>query len=162
MPPKCAWVRDEIRRAKILDEFKSHEFGEAACDVRIAGEIAVNLKCKRVNDQPCVRICEWRERLCEPPVNDRREAIRDDDFLHVTEQDQPNAISHLVTLDDAHCLALRQEVRGAHNWSGDEMWEKRNVEEEIDGITRGRDFTSINIDRITHRKESIEGDSYGK
>src|ERR1043166_6295160 len=67
MPPETGGVAHEVRRPKILDQLEAHEFSEAACNIRIAGEIAIDLKSKRVNDEPRVEIRKRRLRRRKTP-----------------------------------------------------------------------------------------------
>ena len=61
--PESGWIADEIRRFKIFHQFEAHQFGQAARYVGITGKIRINLKRKRLDDQPGIRVRERRERL---------------------------------------------------------------------------------------------------
>src|ERR1700722_11926967 len=90
--PKVGWVGDEVGRAKIDDQFKSHQFSQTAGDVGITGKIAINLKRKSVNDDPRMPVGVGCGSWQKPQTENRAETIRDDDFLDVTHQNEPDAV----------------------------------------------------------------------
>jgi hypothetical protein len=91
---------DEIRESEVLEELDAHQLGRAAGDVRIPGEIAIDLKSERVHADE--HVDTGRRGLgIEHRVGEPGDIVRDEHLLKVPPRDQPCAVPQLLGGDPA-------------------------------------------------------------
>lgn len=79
-PPEFLWVGREIRQAEIDHQVKAHALTQSPRDIGVTGEVAKNLKGKRVNGQEHITRLIW-SRTCENGVNDFCQVVCHKNFL---------------------------------------------------------------------------------
>ena len=116
--PKLRYVTGEIRIVEVTHQFDSKEFSRADGNIRIAGEIAVDLErkengCKQQSRAGLGVVC------CPDLVHVRRAVVGYHYFLEQAPEDLAHSIGRLVVREFAVLQKLRQEVGRTLNRSGD-------------------------------------------
>ncbi len=155
--PEVAEPERAVRRHEVLREDVAHQQREPDRDVRVAGEVAVDLRRVRVGGHPHVRrAVGLRHR--EHRVDDRaREVVGDHDLLDQAEPDQRQAGADRDLVRVARRLQLGQELAGAHDRAGDEVGEEAQVERDVDRAG-GLDQPALDVDHVGDRLEREEAD----
>ncbi len=158
--PEVLWTDGEVRQVEIQRQLEAHQLCHAAGDVRVAGEIAIDLERKRDGRAQGV---EARLRRCvESGVDERREPISDHDLLPQSPDHQVNAVDDLLAADTARALDLRQQVDGPHDRAGHEVREETDEQREVPEIPRRLELAPVDVDRVAHRLEREERDADGQ
>src|SRR5205823_632404 len=92
--------------------------------------------------------------------------IGQDSFLEQAESHQRESPEKLVRLETRRMVELREKIAGTHNWPSDQLWKKRNRENEIAQRPRRLEHAAINVERVgqgmkgvkrnADRKENVE------
>ena len=156
--PELRYVTREIGVVEVTHQFDTKEFSRSDCDVRIAGEIAVDL--------------ERKENSCKEQSRAGLSVIRRPYLIHICSavignhylfEQAPEYLAHsihgLVIGEAPVRLELRQEVGSAFNRSGHQLREERNKSKESDDVLGGFYLLAIDIYRVAEGLESIEGNA---
>ena len=156
--PELRYVTGEIGVVEVTHQFDTKEFSRSDCDVRIAGEIAVNLKseedgCKEQSGTVLSIVrCPYLIHICSAVIGN-----------HYLFEQAPEYLAHsihgLVIGEAPVRLELRQEVGSAFNRSGHQLREERNKSKESDDVLGGFYLLAIDIYRVAEGLESIEGNA---
>src|SRR5207249_9194199 len=71
----------------------------------------------------------------------------------------PKAFLDHQARDPPRLRELGQQMFGALDGAGDELWKKRDISEKLDEIARRFHLSAINVNGITHRLEGVEGNT---
>ena len=123
--PESARAVREVRQAKVEHEVEAHQLRHAASDVRIAGEVAVDLKGEGQRAEHDVQPRGGAEVIVDR-VGDGRHVVGDHHLFEIAPQDQKNTRLNLRPLDAPWIQTLLHQMRCALNGSSDELWEERN------------------------------------
>ena len=148
----------EVWKAEVLDELDAHQLRRAARDVRVAGEVAVDLEREGVDAEQDVDARVWRRRI-EGGVGEPGEVVGDEDFLEV-----PHAMSHApsricsrVMRRGASICDSRFEARRIG--PGHQVRKERDEHREVQQVARRRDLAPVDVDDVAHRHERVERDA---
>jgi hypothetical protein len=150
--------RDEVWKQEIDVELDAHELRQAPGDVRIAGEIPVNLERERDHRQQHVQAGRRRRRP-EHRIDERRQVVGDEHLLEHAPRDEPAAFDHLRGGDHARPRDLGQEQRRAQNRAGDQVRKIGHEQRELDQVRGRRDLAAIHVDDVADRHERVERDA---
>src|SRR5262245_58369734 len=98
-------------------------------------------------------------RRAEDLVSDEREVVRDHRLLEQAEQEQLDALHDLVLAHGVAPCELRKELTRAHDRSRDELRKERDVQREVEEIRAELLTPAVDVERVTHRLERVEGDA---
>lgn len=149
-----------VRAVEVLRQTESHKEGNANRDIRIAGEVCVDLqgvgeKCNEVLK------ASKQERRIENAVHEVcGEVVAQDDFFAKPVQNPENGHAESPAGQEIFLVELRNELVGAHNRAGHQLREEREVETEVEDVRYGLDFTAVDVDAVTHGLEREERNAY--
>ena len=156
-PPEVPQRRRGVRRVEVLREREAEQQRDADRDVRVAGEVGVDLDGVRVDaDQDLQRRVVSRRR--EDLVHDRRrQVVRDHHLLEQPGGDQVEGAARIDPSRVARALQLRDQLRRAHDRPRDEVREERQVRGEL---LEGRrdDVAAVGVHDVADSHERVEGD----
>ena len=158
MTPELLRRPHQVWKTEILDQLDSHQLRRAAGDVRVAGEVAVDLEGERINAEQHVHAGRRAARL-EHLVGQRREVVGHEDLQEVTPRDQPRSVAQLRRRDPARGVDLREQCRGPENRARHQVGEVGDEDGEVDEVTRRRNLPPVDIDHVAHRHERVERDA---
>ena len=156
--PELRYVTGEIGVVEVTHQFDTKEFSRSDCDVRIAGEIAVNLKskedgCKEQSGTVLgVVCCPYLIHICSTVIGNHN-------LFEQAPEDLAHSVHSLVIGEAPVRLELRQEVGSAFNGAGHQLREERNKSKESDDVLGGFYLLAINVYGIAEGLESIEGNA---
>ena len=157
--PELRYVTREIGIVEIAHESDAEQFGGTDSDVRIAGEVSVDLEGKEDSGEEQGRAGLGIVR-CPYLIHIGGAVVGNDDLFEQSPQDLSHTVHCLVVIELAVGLELRQEVGGTFDRSGNELREEGYVGEESDDVACGGYLLAINIDGVTECLESIERYTY--
>ncbi len=147
-----------VGRVEVLRELEAEQEREPDRDVRVAGEVGVDLDGVGVDpDQDLERrVLPGR---AEHLVDDvRREVVRDHDLLEEAGRDQVEGAARVDPARVARRVELRDQLAGAHDRPGHEVREEREVDGEL--LERRRhEVAAVGVDDVADRHERVEGDA---
>src|SRR5215204_6622020 len=85
----------EIWKTEVLEELDPHQLRRAARDVRVPGEVAIDLERERINPKQDADTCGGCARV-EHAVCERRKIIGYEDLLEEPPGNQPHSVAHLL------------------------------------------------------------------
>ena len=158
-PPELADVGGEVGKPEVQHQLEAEPARRAARDVGVAGEVAVDLEARRRSSPSALRgpwaACPPRR----PPSTSRARLSAITTFLN-----RPQRISHAPVLNFSSV-----ELRGALTWgrmsagaldrARDELREEGDEEREVEEVARRGDAAAIDVDRVAHGLERVEGDA---
>src|ERR1700719_2784116 len=135
--PEIARRNRPIWKAKVPDQVEAQQQRQSLADQAVAAEIRVNLKAEgdsAENNRPAERLIGDENR-----IDDRREAVSDDDFDRVAVDEEPNCLGDLAPVERALLCKLGQEVARALDRARNQLREEclegeKSYEVGLDGV----------------------------
>ena len=154
-PPKLRYVTREIGIVEVTHQFDTKEFGSTDGNVRIAGEVTVDLECKEYGSKKQSTTC-LSVVGCPNLIHISRAVVSDYYLFEQAPQDLAHSVHSLVVIELAVGLELRQEVGCAFYRACNKLREECYVRKEGNDVARGFYLLTIHINGITERLECIE------
>lgn len=160
--PATPEIRRPLRKiweAKIVVQPEAEQLRGAARDVRVAGEVAVNLhrKCEHAEQRPRA----VQRRVCgERVVCKQRAVVADKHLFEQAEEQQPSAALECRGIPFTRRGKLRHHLVRALDRPGNELREEREKRREEREVRDGFCLPAIHVDRVAHRLESVERDAH--
>src|SRR5690606_17036748 len=145
-----------IRRPEIFGQLESEQQRNADRHIGVSRKIAIDLKCIAVGSH---QVFEWRVQIwrIEYAVDEvQRYIIGNESLLYQTANYQEKCCIYLFSGQVQFFVDLRNKIGCAHNWSGNQLREKRNEKHIIEQILRRLRFFPVNVDYVAHRLEGVE------
>ena len=156
--PELREVAALIWRIEVQAEFEAHDQSDSDCHVGIAGEIAIDLH--RISQHSHQSLDSGiKRRVIKYKIVILRYIIGHYRLFENADDNKPQSSPDFCSCCRLVFLKLRQEIIRPHDGAGNESREKRQEEEIFEPCAGWSDFSLIDIDHITYRLESIEGDS---
>ena len=159
--PELARALREVRPVEVLGQADPEEPCEPDRDVRVACEVEVDLERIRVDAQQQGARAE-RARRIEAAIDDDAEAVREDHLLEQARHDPHRAVLEIGGRGPRHGLELREQALGPHDRPGDELREEGHVEREVEQVVGRPVAPPVDLERVAHRLERVEGDADGQ
>ena len=128
--PEFTHAGGGVGKVEIEHDIKAENEGGAASDIGIAGEIAVDLESEGDGGEKDHR--SGGGVVAVNHFHERGEIIGNDDFFEHSPDAEPETFAKHGNGDGASFAELREEMAGAFDRAGDELWKKRNEREEMD------------------------------
>ena len=156
-PPEVAKPGRAVGAAEVLRKDEPEQQREADRDVRVAGEVAVDLR--RIGERREDRVGrEVRLGHPEDRVDDLAgEHVGDQDLLHQSEPDQHQPGADRDAVRVAGRPQLGQELARAHDRAGDEVGEEAEVDRGVEQRRR-LGVAALDVDDVGDRLEGEEAD----
>src|SRR5690606_19371554 len=133
-----------------------------AGDVRVAGEVAVELPGVAVDRDPHLAGAEGGG-VVEHAVDEQRaEEVGDGDLLHEPAQDEVDGALRAGGREARGPPELREELLGPDDRPRDELREERDVRRELEDVAARRDAPPVDIDRVAEGLKRIKRDPGGE
>ena len=156
--PEVLDRRRGVRRVEVLGEREAEQERDPDRDVRVAGEVRVDLHGIRVDrDQDLER--RVLARGGEDLVDDRRgQVVRDHHLLEEPGRDEVEGPARVDAARVAGRVELGDQLGRPHDRAGDEVGEEREVDGEL--LERRRlEVAAVGVDDVADRHEGVEGDA---
>jgi hypothetical protein len=88
--------------------------------------------------------------------------VGDCEFFESADGKQAEAALDILPRGTPALEHLREQVRGAHDRSGDELWEKGDEEQEVLQLSARLNVTAVHVDRVAHALKGEERDARGQ
>ena len=89
------------------------------------------------------------------------EVVAEDYFLDESVEDPEDGNAELSAAKEVGFVELWDELFGADDGSGDELWEECGVEAEVEDVADMSYFAFVDVDDVADVLEGEEGDAYG-
>ena len=153
----CPKRRDEVHR-----QLEAEHARGAAGHVGIAGEVAVDLEGVAQGGEPEGRAVETG-RIREDQVHAAdRDEIREQVLLSQAPEEEPGAALESVEAKHRQRLELRYELRRPHDGARHELREEGDEREVAQRVPDGLLDSPVDVERVAHRLERVEGHADGK
>src|ERR1051325_10750665 len=114
----------------------------------VTGEIEKDLSRKSEDTGPGIER-DQRTGVTENPIGRTGEqSVGENNFLEQAERHQRESPEELVRLETWRVLQLWKEIASADDWPGNQLWEKRNRENEIAERAGRLKPAAINVERV--------------
>src|ERR1041385_4861939 len=153
--PKIREADRGVRETKIVFEMEAQGQGSADCAERIAGEIEKDLSCKREYTRPGIQRHQRPGIIKHAVSRARQQRVRQHNFFEQSQRHESQSPEELIFFQSRRVPELRQKIAGAHNRSGNELWEKRNRQHEIAQRPRRLKYAAINVERVRKRMKGV-------
>src|SRR6478609_5785 len=154
-PPEFRNIPGKIREGEISKQFDSKQFGCSYRDVRISGEVAIDLECKE--DRPKYKAASGLiRRIRKDHIRIFRALIRNDHFFNQAPQDLLQAVNGFRMIERPFFLDLREQMCCPLDRPGNKKREKTHEDGIIDNVFLGLDSSLININDVGKSMEGIE------
>ena len=90
------------------------------------------------------------------------DVVCEHDFLHKAIEDEGEGQPEISLFHGERFLDLLEEMVGSDDGSSDQLWEKGSIGCEIHKGGIGRVFSTVHVNGIGHRLESVERDAHGQ
>ena len=154
----CCGEIDEVREQEIDVQLDAHQLRDPARDVRVAGEVAVDLKRERIDGDEHVEAA-GRRRGTEHRRHQIRQVVGDEHLLERAPGDEPEPFDNLLARDAPRPLDLRQQLARAQDRPGDQVRKERDEQREVEKPRCRRDLSAIHVDHVADRHERVERDA---
>ena len=148
----------EVREAEVLDQLDAHQLRGAARDVRVAGEVAVDLERERVDAEQHVDAGVRRRRIedrCWPG----RPGCRRRTPSGKAPGDQPRAVAHLLARDRPRRVDLRQQADARRIGPATRCGKYATNTAKSSRSRVGGNLAPVDVDDVAHRHERVERDA---
>ena len=160
-PPEFGDIPAEIRDVEVPHQLDTEQLGCADGNIRIAGEVPVDLEGKKDGGQQ-QRAAALRLVGGKHLVHEDGAVIGNDHLLEQAPENLPQPVDTLLVRKGARLPELRQQVRRPFDRAGHQLREETDKSKELDDVAGGRQLSAENVDGITQRLEGIETDTHGK
>ena len=160
--PELLGVLRLVGGIEVLREVEAHQEGDACRDVRVAGEVGIDLE--GVAEQGGeVLETGVQERIPEHPVTEvHGEVIGQDELLHQAVHDPEHGDTEPPAAQVVGLVQLREELRGPDDRAGHKLREEGQEEAEIQEIMDGFHLLPLHVHHVADGLEGEEGDAHGK
>lgn len=154
--PELLRVAGLIRRVEVLREVEAHEQRHADSDVRIAGEVRIDLHRVREQGEEVLEAGE-EHRALEHAVDEvHGKVVGEDDLLEQTVQYPEYRYAELPAGEEERLIQLRHKLRGTDDGTGNQLREERDIETEVEDVLDRLDLPAVNIHGVGDNLEDIE------
>ena len=160
-PPELGDIPAEIRNVEVPHQLDTEQLGCADGNIRITGEISVDLEGKENGGQQ-QRAAALRLVGGKHLIHKDGAVIGHDHLLEQAPENLSHPIDTLVIRESARLPELRQQVRRPFDRAGHQLREEADESEELDDVAGRRQLSTVHVDGITERLESVETDADGK
>ena len=160
--PELLRVLRLVGRVEVLGQVEAHQHRDAGGDVRVAGEIGIDLQ--GVAEQGGeVLEARVQERVPEHPVAEvHREVIGQDELLDEAVQDPEHGDAEPAAAQVVRLVQLREELRRPDDRARHELREERQEEAEIQELAERFDLPPLHVHDVADGLEREEGDAHGQ
>ena len=159
--PELGDVPAEIRNVEVSHQLDSEEFGRTDGDIRVSGEIPVNLEGEQHGRQqksaPAL-VLPGGEHL----VDNDGAVVGDDHFLEKTPKNLSQSVHPVPVIERPGLSELRQKVSCPFDRTRDKLRKETHKSEELDDIPRRRHLSTIDVNAVREGLEGIKTDADGK
>ena len=160
-PPELGNAPGEIGVGKIPHELDPEQSRGSDRDVRVAGEVAIDLNRKadrRVQELPP----RCRTNMVVGLGNDLRQTVGDHNLDEESPQDLAKRVGRCFEVEHAAPGKLTEQIPRPHDRSGNEVRKEENEAKVAHRIVDGIEFPAIHVDRVAERLKRVKADSHGK
>ena len=155
--PKILEVERRVGPPEVDGEPESHQQGQPDGDIGVAAEIGIDLDGiapDSEQDLECGVLVGSREHRVDDVG---RQVRRKDHLLRQAGGDEPERFHIVDVFRVTHRADLREEFGAAHDGSGDEVREERQIDGDVDSPGR-TEHPTVDVDHIADGHECEEGD----
>ena len=162
--PSCPEFLDgscSVGAVKVLHEANAHDSRATDGDIRITGEVAIDLYGEENGSDDDTKTGGFR-RIVINGVDEFRDQIGNDDLFEETDRHFLQADEGVIRFELMICLKLGKQIVGTLDRSRNELREEGNEERVPTEVLFRLDLAAINVDNVGKRLEGIEGDTDGE
>ena len=150
-----------VRPVEILHQVDAQKRGASAGNVRIAGEIAVDLDAKQKHSQNDIRT-GGTARIAEHLIHIGCEIVGNDDFFEKTRQQEPDALTEFHRVPGLGLFELGKQMLRSFNGARHKLREKGDEQSVITEMRFRRDRPSVNVQHISEGLKRVKGNAHRK
>ena len=147
-----------VRPVEILHQVDAQKRGASAGNVRIAGEIAVDLDAKQKHSQNDIRT-GGTARIAEHLIHIGCEIVGNDDFFEKTRQQEPDALTDFHWVPGLGLFELGKQMLRSFNGARHKLREKGDEQSVITEMGFRRDRPSVNVQHISECLKRVKGNA---
>ena len=154
--PKSLYAVGVVRMVEILAEAIAHQTGQTSRNGTVPRKIEVNLQGKSHQDHPPVPRGRVIVVIAKSHIHNRGQIVGKDHFLKKTISHEAQAIPNPHPRHRTVFRELVEQVFGPHNGPCHQLGEQRAVSEKMPNVAGRAQFSSVDINGITHGLEGVK------